>query len=131
MDRNGRQHATLYDFRDLDLMIKLADHGGATSLELAEAVGLSDAQPMSSRLAWMRRFGMVDRDEQQLVWNLAPGGRRVIAARLKAAQSRAIESIPDDSLVEVMAHVASRYRHGDQVLATMLRREFLFGTQKR
>lgn len=124
------EHATLYDFRDLDLMVKLADGGSLTSLELADSMGMTDAQPMSARLAWMRRFGMVERDEEAAAWTLAPGGRRVVNARLKAAQARAIEAIPDDSMVEVMAHVATRYRFGDTILATMLRREFLYGTRK-
>jgi hypothetical protein len=34
-------------------------------------------------------------------------------------------------MVEVMSHVTSRYRLGDPVIASLLRREFLFGTQKR
>lgn len=124
------QHATLYDFRDLDLMVKIADGGSLTSLELAERVGLTEAQPMAQRLSWMRRFGMVDRDEQTGAWSLARGGQNVVNARLRAAQARAIDAIPDEAMVEVMAHVATRYRFGDAILATMLRREFLYGTRR-
>jgi len=34
-------------------------------------------------------------------------------------------------MVEVMAHVAKRYRFGDPIIATMLRREFAYGTRRR
>lgn len=129
---NGhRKHATLYDFRDMDILVKLADAGGATSAEVADMIGLGDAVPMARRLAWMRHFGMLERDDEDGVWNLAPGGRRVVQARLKAAQTRTIEAIPDEALVDVMAHVTTRYRLGDPVMATLLRREFAYGTARR
>lgn len=129
--------ASVYDFRDLDLMIKLADlrNGsglGVESTELAEAVGLDDARGMGSRLSWMQRKGMLrvdDRDGRR--WDLSRGGERVVEARLRAAQVRAVESLDDEQMVGVMAHVTSRYQHGDPMLAEMLRREFLFGTQRR
>lgn len=124
------EHADLYTFRDLDLLVKLSDAGAATSAELANAVGLSDAQPMAIRLSWMRRFGMVDRDEEAGAWTVSAGGNRVVRARLRAAQSRAIEAVPDEAMVDVMAHVATRYRMGDPIIATMLRREFLYGTRR-
>jgi len=128
--RNGGRSATLYDVRDLDLMVPLAERGGATSLELAELVG-RDPTNIAQRLGWMRHFGMVARDEETSAWDLAPGGLRVVRSSLKAAQTKALEAIPDESMVEVMAHVTSRYQRGDDVVATMLRREFLFGTKRR
>jgi hypothetical protein len=50
---------------------------------------------------------------------------------MKASTHKVIERIPDESLVEVMAHVTSRFRLGDPVNAQLLRREFMFETQKR
>jgi len=128
--RNGRPRATLYDFRDLDLMVKLADHGGATSHELADLVGLNDPKSMGTRLGWMRHYGMIERDDTDGVWNLAPGGRRVVKARLRAAMARELDAMPEESMVEVMAHVATRYHIGDPLIATLLRREFLYGTRR-
>ena len=126
---------SLYDFRDLDLMLKIADEGDdegwVETRQLASALGAGDDERIggvSVRLAWMRRFGMLEFDPDKRMWRLSPGGERVAKARLKAAKASAIETIPDEALIDVMAHVTTRYRLGDPVMATMLRREFKFGT---
>jgi len=129
--------ASLYDFRDLDLLAKIAaesDEDGFVETEhLARALGLGDDhnRNVAIRLAWMRRFGMLQRDEEKGLWSLAPGGLRVVRAKVKAAAQRDLEELPDEAMVEVMANVASRYRFADATTAHLLRREFLFGTQKR
>ena len=124
---------TVYDIRDLDLMMKLAEQGsGATSKELASELGMDDnGQHVGTRLAWMRRFGMLDFNEKLRVWSLSPGGGRVVESKLRAATRERIEAIPDEQIIEVMAHVTTRYRHGDDMTAAMLRREFQFGTKRR
>jgi hypothetical protein len=134
---NGTRHATLYDFRDLDLLMKLdaeSDSDGWVETEaLAAALGFDDdgVRNVGIRLGWMKRYGMIQRDERTGVWRLSPGGERVIEARLRAATKRELEKLDDESMIEVMANVAHRYRHADAMTATILRREFLFGTQRR
>lgn len=124
---------SLYDFRDLDLMLKLAAEGdNVTTQEFAEALGLDTERGrtgVGSRLAWMRRYGMLLRGDD-LRWSISDGGNRVINARLRATQKQALDKLDDEAMVEVMAHVTSRYQH-DGLLAHMLRREFLYGTAKR
>lgn len=135
--RNGtRRHATLYDFRDLDLMLKIeaeADpEGWIETAALAASLGFAeDIRPIGTRLGWMKHFGMLDRHKDQPAWRVTDGGLRVIQARLKAAQSRTIEQLPDEAMIEVMANVTSRYHHASPMTATMLRREFLYGTKPR
>src|SRR3954467_8118127 len=110
-----RPHATAHDFRDLDLMLKLDAEGGeAQTWELAEAFGFPEdgRQAIGIRMAWMRRYGMLDFDEERRLWRLSKGGERVVQARVKAAASKQIEALPDEAMVEVMASVTSRYRHG-------------------
>jgi len=129
------RHASLYDFRDLELMLKLADtanaDGLATSAELADSMGFAegDARAIAIRCSWMRRFGMLDFHAEHKAWRLTRGGERVVEAKLRAAAARTLDAVPDEQLVEVMAHVTTRYRLGDPMLATMLRREFLYGTK--
>lgn len=122
--------ASLYDFRDLDLMLALHASGGMTSRQLAEALGIPTAG-VGTRASWMRRFGMLDFDERSGVWTLSGGGLRVVEAKRKAAAIRVVEDVPNESLVDVMSHVTARYRLGDPMIATMLRREFAFGTSPR
>src|SRR3954453_5035163 len=125
-------HATLYDFRDADLMFKIADNTngkGISAPELAELIGFDaedNARPVGIRLAWMKRYGMVAYDERDHSWTLSRGGRRGIAAQLRAPELRVVEHMPDEKMVEVMALVTSRFQRGEQMLAHMLRREFAF-----
>ena len=123
----------MYDVRDLDLMLKLRDesndNGEVTAQELADALGLSDeVRNVAIRLAWMRRYGMLTFNEERRGWSLAAGGQRVVASKLKAAQAERIDALDDGQMVDVMAHVTTRYRYGDPLIATLLRREFAYGT---
>jgi hypothetical protein len=121
----SEKSASLYDFRDLDIMLHLAENqnGGIPTPELAEALGFQegDNRPAAIRLAWMRRYGMVAFDSKERSWSLT----------LKAPTLKLVEAMPDEAAVELMAHVTSRYQRGEPMLAAMLRREFLFGTQRR
>ena len=120
---------SVYDFRDMDLMLHLRG-APATAKQLSEALGLDDdgVRNVAVRVAWMRRFGMLDLDEKSRLWSLSDGGSRVIAAQHKAVAKNRIEKIPDEEMIEVMAHVTSRFRLGDPMTAAMLRREFQYGT---
>ena len=126
---------SLYDFRDLDLLLKLAaeadNDGGITTAQMADALNTKSMHNVASRFAWMKRYGMLERDEKTMAWYMTDGAKRVVMARMRAAQSKQLESMPDESMISVMSHVAQRYRFGDPMIAQMLRREFLFGTQRR
>jgi hypothetical protein len=134
----SEKHATLYDFRDLDLMLHLAEavngsHSGIPTSELADLLGFSegDNRPVGIRLAWMRRYGMVAFDQTEKLWSLTAGGQRVTQAHLKAPALKVVDQMPDESAIELMAHVTSRYHRGEPMIAAMLKREFLYGTQRR
>ena len=136
MNTNGhRSRASLYDIRDLDLMLKIeadADpEGWVEATGLAESFGFEHARDISSRLSWMRRYGMLEFDQQKHLWRLSPGGLRVSRARVRAGAARTIEALPDEAMIEVMANVTTRYWRGDPMTAHMLRREFLYGTRRR
>lgn len=127
-------HLTLYDFRDLDLMLaasEVANEDGLfTTDDLASALKMDDDhRAVAMRLAWMRRFAVMDRDENVGAWRLTRAGERHIEAKQLAAASDAIEVVPDEALIDVISHVTSRFRHGDAVTATLLRREFQYGTE--
>lgn len=128
------RHLTLYDFRDLDLMLAFAeaanDEGKLSTEDLGSTLGFDeDLKSVGSRMSWMRRYGVFDFDEKARLWRMTSGGERVLAARKQASHLRALEKVPDEALIDAMAHVTSRYMHGDALTATLLRREFQFGTQ--
>jgi hypothetical protein len=128
--------ATLYDFRDLDIMHRLAESedSGYLTAEVADMLGFrpeEGARPVGIRLAWMRRYGMVAFDEKQKLWSLSNSGKRVVKASELAPKLKVIENMPNEKMIEVMAHVTSRFQRGETMLGHMLRREFLFGTKRR
>ena len=131
-----RHHLTVLDYKDTDLMAKVSEGGGegVTAAELAEAIGIANGdgiRAVGMRFAWMKKFGMLDYDEKKHLWTLTDGADRVMAAQQIAAMTTVIEKVPDESMVEIMAHVTSRFRLGDPMVATMLRREFQYGTSPR
>ena len=138
MPRRRPEAASLYDFRDLELMWKIVDEQqngsrGVSSIDLADALGFDEGvnRPIGMRLAWMRKYGMVLYDEREKLWSLSAGGARVLDAHERSHEIEVVDKLPDESMIDVMAHVTSRYRHGKSMIAQMLRREFLYGTQKR
>lgn len=123
---------TVYDYRDLDLMMVLHAQTSLTSPDLADAIGMKDgSRHVGIRLAWMQRFGMTKLDPKTRLWALSPGGERVVESKRRAAAQRSIEAIPDEALIEAMAHITTRYQQGDTMNAALLRREFQFGTSPR
>jgi hypothetical protein len=130
------KHASLYDFRDTDIMHRLAENTNGTGIPTPELAGLlgfeeGDNRAVSIRMAWMRRYGMVLFDEKDRLWSLSGSGQKVVNAHLRAPTLKIVERLPDETMVEVMAQVTSRYMRGEPMLAHMLRREFLYGTKPR
>jgi hypothetical protein len=95
-------HATVYDFRDADIMFKIADNTNGTGIsspELAELMGFEaedGARPIGIRLAWMKRNGMVAYDDRDKLWKLTRGGQRVVDAHLIAPELKVVEKMPDE-----------------------------------
>ena len=122
---------SMTEFRDLDLMLKLKDSGPMQSKDLAAECGFDElGSHLGRRLGWMHRYGMVERDPKRKEWSLTEAGGRVVWARKRAALMSELEKLPAEELIEVMAAVTARYRLGDPMIATMLRREFIFGTRR-
>lgn len=119
------------EFRDFDLMAKLKETGPIPSKELAKELGGDElGSHVGRRLGWMRRYGMLEKTDDGL-WELSEAGSRVVWAKRRAALMNELEALPQEELIEVMAAVCARYRLGQPMIATMLRREFIFGTAPR
>jgi hypothetical protein len=118
------------EFRDLDLLLKLKETGPVASKDLAGELGRDEfGSIIGRRLGWMRHYGMLERSDGGL-WTLTEGGKRVAWARTRAALISELEALPEAELIEVMAAITARWRSGDPMISTMLRREFIFGTQR-
>jgi hypothetical protein len=138
MPKQRPTHATLYDFRDTDIMHLIGENTNGHGIEgraLAELLGFDleedGARAVGIRLTWMKKYGMVVYDDRDHLWKLSRSGERVVEAHLRAPELRIVDAMPDEKMIDVMAHVTSRFQRGDTMLGHMLRREFAFGTQRR
>jgi hypothetical protein len=116
------------EFRDLDLMLRFQNEGPMKAKDLATSMGGEEyGRHLGSRLAWMRRYGILDLSPKQ-EWDLTQAGHRVILARKRARLMDELAALPTEELIEVMAAVIARSQKGDPMIGIMLRREFIFGT---
>lgn len=122
------------DYRDTDLLARVAEAGadGVSSADLAALIGWEDDldghRSVGARFARMRQYGMLAFDEKRRLWTVTEGAERVLRSQELSATQTVIERVPDEEMVSIMAHVTTRYRLGDPLIATMLRREFQYGT---
>lgn len=124
------------DYRDTDLLARVAEQGadGVTSADLGSLIGYDDTnghRSVGARFARMRAYGMLAFDEKRRLWTVTEGAERVLRAQEVSAGQSVVERLPDEEMVSIMAAVTTRYRIGDPLVATMLRREFAFGTDRR
>jgi hypothetical protein len=101
----------LEDFADHELLYALEEHADAdgtiSSSELADALGLAGLEHptnnVSSRLAWLKRYGIVYRDEDTKRWGFTPVGMNLMHGRLTAAQTRMLDNLDPDMLLSKWA----------------------------
>ena len=140
---------TIEDYSDREFLLlvpEYADSDGWTdSQAIAEVVGLSRRYP-AQRLAWLARFGAVERehmrDEHNNIryrrngkpmftqrWRLTDIGDALAHGKLKATQEKLLEGLSDDQMLLVTRAVGSRQRHADNpTVAKLISREWRYAT---
>lgn len=123
-----REHLTILDFSDrefLNIVMDVADGDGwAESVDVAERLDMADKRSASSRLAWMKRYGAVEReherDEQGRLlysgdkprytqrWRLTEVGLTIATGKLSKSQERALEGMNDGAVFMTTRFLAKR-----------------------
>ena len=134
----------ILDFSDRELLavIRDATNGGttATSQSIAAAIWPDAADPdsdaafhgrsvVSSRLTWMRRYGLVDRTDRD--WHLTEIGKRVLDAKIGGSVGEYLSKTGELNLLAVLERISSRYTQVDDTAATVLRRQWQYGQAQR
>lgn len=120
-----------YSDRELLLLMKdLRDENGhVQSEEIADRLDLDHPKPLQCvgiRMAWMRRYGVVDFQRQLKVWYLTSKGEAIANGGLTKAQTKALESISAERGMEAVMALGSRYREFGEIEATMMRRAWKY-----
>ena len=127
----------LLDMSDRELLALIHDlskeNGGVLTSDIVSTLwpkskwGKHLNRCVGSRLAWMRYFGVVVRNEDKK-WSLSSKGEEILAATIQAALLWQVEQTADDELPVMLSEVGKRYNQGSPVSRTIARREFMFAT---
>lgn len=129
----------LADFLDeefLALLDDLGDHEGwVSSHTIAEAIPI-EVRNVGSRLSWMRRYGVVERDTRpgsptRNEWRLTQVGVQLVNARFTKSQQTTISSVKDEQLWGLARELSVRYERVDSAAANLIRRRFTASQIKR
>lgn len=132
----------LEDFSDPELLYALEDYADSDGLVsthgLVEGLGLvanpNLKHPVSSvaiRLAWLKRYGIVRRDQESGRWGLTEIGQRVMHGRLSAAQKRLVEGLDGDDLLSIVQALGGRVVGASAESAKMAEREWRYSLAQR
>jgi len=129
----------LADFLDeefLALVRDLADYEGwVSSQTIADAIPI-EVRNVGSRLAWMKRYGVVERDTRpgsrtRNDWRLTEAGEALVNARFSKSQATTLSKISDDQLWGLSQELSSRYETVGNAAANLIRRRFTASTVRR
>lgn len=129
----------LEEFSDLELLAALIEHaddeGQISSAELADALGLSGLKHprrnVAIRLSWLKRYGVLYRDETTQKWGLTPVGETLINGNLRAAERRLLEGLDQGKLYAVIREVSRSMVEAHDEAATMAARQWRHGMAQR
>jgi hypothetical protein len=135
---------TIKDMSDREVLLVVHDladsEGWVNALDVADRLGMRHDRrraTAASRLAWLRRYGAVEReflwDENQNPilnrrgehrmgqrWRLTPIGEAIATGTLRRAQERAIEDLDDSQFLMITRALAGRVNGSDDVTVQKL-----------
>lgn len=135
------------DYSDREFLLVVADHlqddGWAESLEVAAALGFENRRFAAGRLAWLARYGAVEREHARddagnirrhkdgrpmhtQRWRLTELGEQVAHGRLRKGDESALGRLGDAQLPLVTRWLSERSR-GDSGMAKLVQREWRYG----
>ena len=129
---------SLMEYSDRELLNVVLDHendeGWVSAPQIVEAIGINHRhalQCVSIRFAWMRRYGVMDRDPKSGLWRLTIEGRQIALGSLTKAQKSAIQGLSKERVMEATRLLTGRYGQVGETASTMMRRAWQNGTGRR
>jgi hypothetical protein len=124
-------------FSDREIISAMGDLGGGTEVlasDLAtrifglngnddEKVHRHAARCVTSRLAWMKRYGLVEKGDDKGTWVASEWGKQLRYTSLGRSLSSAITNTPEGSLLELSHQVSDRMLGAGDIPARAMRRE--------
>ena len=126
---------SLDEFSDRELMLvvhdlteKIEPESWTTAWEVAQKVNLGEEGKLhvGIRFAWMRRYGVLEKDPGHPArWRLSAAGREMVAVAKHLSQAqREITKLSNGELVWVSHTLAGRFHRAPDAFANVTRREW-------
>jgi predicted ArsR family transcriptional regulator len=141
------ERLTIDDYSDRELLLVLEDvadgDGWADAQDVADRLDLAKRAIASSRLAWLKRFGAVEREHERdeagvlrytasgkpvhtQRWRLTAAGRALAHGRLRKRDETTLDSMGDEQMLLVTRWLSQR-TVDEGTTAKLVQREWRFG----
>ena len=141
MSTPKRRSLSLHAFSDEELLAIIQERadkdGWVSTAELSSQVGVpaeEGSRAAGVRLAWMARYGVVERDpgrRHETRWRLTKRGTQVVNASFTKSLETSLSGLGQDALWRLARAVTDRYGTSDDVSANLVRRSFLRAERRR
>jgi hypothetical protein len=133
-------HVRIADYSDREILAMMLDLDGSGEVSASELsfriFGLTPESDLdelkhghrcvTSRLSWMRRFGLVYKGEEVGMWAISHEGKALRSAKLGRAMNSAVTNSHDSAMLEMAHIVGERLLRAKPVSRTAMRRELQF-----
>jgi hypothetical protein len=138
-------HLTLLDVSDRELLLLVRDHANGGGFvwpsDIALALDIGGDHPsrtVSSRFAWLRRYGALERaqgteaysinDAGVKGWCLTPLGLAIATGKLKKQTEQTLEKLSDGDLIMLTRWMSGRaFTQNGSSMGRLIDREYRFG----
>lgn len=136
MNENGHRDTTIFSVSDRELLFIVDDlqegddDRRVQTSEIVERLGLTHdhaASSIGSRLGYMRRIGLVERETQAQRWRLTEMGRQFISGLLTANELELLDLLGTSPgrMLQAVSRIGTTYRNQEgTALATGMRRQW-------
>lgn len=132
------QHLQIRDFSDRELLAVIRDAGGTVvAAELAQRIFVvADGELphftrcVTSRLVWMRRYGLIDRTEEG-AWAISAEGEELRAGRVSDTVAAGIDRMGETSMLNLGHVVGVKLVAAGPVAGRAMQRELSHQMNKR
>lgn len=146
-----RDHLTLLDLSDREFLLVVMDaaedDGWSDSLDIANRLDV-ERRNASSRLSWLVRWGVVEREHKRdehgniryhrdgkamhtQRWRLTPIGVDMATGKLRKAQENALAGARDAEVLMLARTLAQRQRQLPFAVGKLMTREWKYGVEHR
>lgn len=146
-ERQLFEHLTITDYSDREFLLICQDvaeaDGWFEAVAVAERVGVAKTRIASSRLAWLRRYGAVEREVERDAsgnirasrngsikytqrWKLSPLGEAIAAGRLRKRDEQTLSGMDEGQMLLAVRWI-SQQSQGGTGASKLLQREWRYG----